>query len=126
MTLYPCPKPMPAEPEPKAQKTTRQKTDPAIEAWKADVKSRAGIVCEMAGLQHKCWGGSDVHHVIGKGAHPRLRVDPDNGCVLCRGAHDLVHRKRWFKPYFWAWFMAKYPGRRGRLEAKAQREGRIA
>jgi len=126
MTIYPQPKPLPKGPEPKERKTARQKADPVLDAWKVHIKSRVGHVCEMAGLQHRCWGDLDAHHVIGKGSHPRMKVDQENGVALCRGAHDLFHKTRWFKPHFWAWFSEKYPGRRERLEKKAIRERRIA
>jgi hypothetical protein len=121
----PCPKPLPQVPEPKVQKTARPKVDPVLEAWKVHIKSKAGDVCEMKGLHHKCWGELDAPHVIGKGAHPRLKVDPENGVALCRTAHNGVHRSRWFKVLFGVWFNEKYPGRRERLEKKAQREARL-
>lgn len=126
MTLFPCPKPLPQVPEPKEQKSKRPKLDPVLEAWKVHIKSKAGDACEMKGLHHKCWGDLDAHHVIGKGAHPRMVTDPENGVALCRAAHDLVHKTRWFKPHFNVWFDEKYPGRRARLDAKAAREGRLS
>jgi hypothetical protein len=124
--IFPQPKPLPDVPEPKERRTARPKPDALLEAWKVRVKSWAGNVCEMAALHHKCWGELDAHHVISKGSHPRMKVDEENGVALCRGAHDLVHKARWFKPHFWAWFNEKYPGRKARLEKKAQREGRLA
>lgn len=127
--IYPCPKPLPRQPEKKepAPKTAAAKAyDRAMDAWTAEVKARAGTVCEMAGVQHRCWGFLDAHHVIGKGARPRLALDLENGVSLCRGAHDGVHRTRWFKAVFWTWFNTKYPGRRERLMAKAIRERRLA
>lgn len=120
MTFYPQPKPLPKEPEPKAWKSTRPKTDPVLEAWKLHIKHLAGEVCEMAGLHHTCRGELDAHHVLGKGAYPHLIVDRDNGVALCRVAHDLVHRARWFKPYWSAWFNEKFPGRKARLEERAR------
>lgn len=113
------PKPLPDVPEPKERISSRPKADPMLDAWKAHVKSLAGEVCEMAGLHHTCRGPLDAHHLVGKGAHPRMRIDPENGIALCRVAHDLVHRARWFKPRYTAWFNEKYPGRKARLEVRA-------
>lgn len=120
MTLYPCPKPLPKEPEPKAWKSARPKTDPVLEAWKLHIKHLAGEVCEMAGLHHTCRGELDAHHILSRGAHPALKVEVSNGVALCRVAHDLAHRARWFKPRFHAWLDEKYPGRRARLAERAR------
>jgi hypothetical protein len=120
VTLYPQPKPLPAVPEKKERKSSRPKADPMLEAWKAHIKSLAGDVCEMAGLYHDCRGPLDAHHVIGRGAHPHMTLDRDNGVALCREAHDLVHRARWFKPRWWGWFNEKFPGRKALLEERAR------
>jgi hypothetical protein len=115
------PKPLPQEPKKKGLRPTdrAESKDRALEAWKREVKARAGNVCEMAGLHHRCASLLDAHHILSRGAHPRLALDLENGVALCRNAHDLVHRSRWFKPYFKAWVDEKFPGRRERLLAKA-------
>lgn len=128
MTLA-FPKPLPKEPEPKvAKKSERTKRhEAALAAWGQGVKARAGGICEMAQEPgHVCHGPVDPAHVIGRGRCPRLALDPENGVALCRKYHDLFDRTRWFRPHFWAFFDAKYPGRRARLFAKAAREGRLA
>ena len=127
MTLA-FPKPLPAAPKKKGGPRTErgQAKDAAMDAWKAEIKARAGSVCEMAGIYHTCRSPLDAHHVMGKGAHPRLALDLENGVALCRCAHDLVHRSRWFKPHFWAFFDGKYPGRREQLQQKVIKEARLS
>jgi hypothetical protein len=122
------PKPLPREPKKKGGRRTERAQEKNVgdAAWKLTVKVRAGMLCEMAGKHHRCWGPLDAHHVIGKGAHPRLRLDLENGVALCRDVHSRVHRSRWFRPFFWAWFDSTFPGRRERLLQKAAREGRLA
>ncbi len=31
------------------------------------------------------------HHVLGKGSHPHLRFDPDNGVTICLPCHSKLH-----------------------------------
>lgn len=123
MTMLP--KPLPSAPEPKGRKSLRPKADPVLDAWKVHIKARAAFVCEMRGLQHVCRGELDAHHVLTRGAHPRLTTDPDNGAALCRVAHDLFHRTHWFKPHFWSWFNEKYPGRKAELERRSRFEMKV-
>lgn len=125
--LHPCPKPLPAEPKRKGGRRTERAwvKDLALDAWKLAVKATAGG-CEMAGLHHRCAGPLHAHHVLTRGARPLLTLDLENGVALCGRAHDLVHRARWFRPHFWAWFFERYPGRREALLAKAAKEGRLA
>lgn len=77
---------------------------------------RAGHRCECCGT-FSDRVALDAHHVIGKKAHPRLRLDPENGIALTRCCHEAAHRKR---EAFRAWFAAKWPARWARLEAKAR------
>lgn len=115
--IFPCPKPLPQAPEKKER--ARPQRDRALEAWALAVKARSGHSCEMAGVQHRCSAILEAHHIFFRSTHPKLRLDPENGLALCHVAHDLVHRARWFRPHFRAWFDAHFPGRRERLQAKA-------
>jgi hypothetical protein len=56
----------------------------------------------------------DAHHVLGKGAFPHLRHDPDNGVALCRADHRLAHDRN---KEFLAWFQHAHPERWARLDA---------
>lgn len=118
MVIYPQPKPLPEPPEEPTRPA--RKHDAELEAWAKAVKERAGWQCEMKGIIHACNGPLDAAHVLGRGAYPSLRLDPENGVALCRLAHDRYDRTRWFKPWFRRWFDTTYPGRRARLKEKAR------
>jgi hypothetical protein len=92
----------------------------ADKLWAQAVKSGGGGFCEYG----DCYSRAiDAHHVFGRGAHPRLRLDSDNGIGLCRPHHNAWHRK---PTQFRAWFATFYPQTWERLQVKAQRESRLA
>lgn len=132
----PCPRPekrgpkpprrIRREKKPKAVATTERAKRRQLEdaVWRTAIKDRSGYACEYT-VPHACPSNArDAHHAVkGKGAHPRLRWDLENGICLCRWAHNWAHKNR---DAFKAWFSAMFPERFARLLAKASREARLA
>lgn len=125
MTIYPQPKPMPEPKEQKRSSLPRPEPDRELERLSRETKLRAGGVCEIQGLHHECSPILDAAHIFSRGSCPRLRLDPDNLVAMCRNAHNLYDRTRWFKPHFKRWLNAKFPGRYEALRQKAIREARV-
>jgi hypothetical protein len=56
--------------------------------WRDAVFARYGSACKAEGCGGmRCGGGLQAHHIYGKGAHPRLRYDIENGLPVCGGHH---------------------------------------
>lgn len=52
---------------------------------------------------------TDTHHIIGKGAHPKLRYVVENGAPMCRVHHNEAHaRPKWFKANFRGWYHERW------------------
>lgn len=66
----------------------RKRTLAAHRAWRTETLARNRRCL-------KCGSGSNlhVHHLTGYADSPEMRVDPDNGAVLCGGCHMAFHTK---------------------------------
>lgn len=68
--------------------------------WSKAVKDRDGWVCQKDGCGRTT--NLNSHHAYGKGAHPSVRYDVDNGVTLCAGHHLFWAHKEGLE--FSEWF----------------------
>ena len=68
---------------------------PEYQEWRRIVLERDNYTCQHC---EKTGGRLVVHHVKTFKMNPELRMEPDNGIVLCNKCHEELHLSRMKKP----------------------------
>ena len=68
---------------------------PAYQQWRIKVLERDKYTCQHC---EQTGGRLVVHHVKTFKMNPELRLEPDNGIVLCHNCHEELHLSRVKKP----------------------------
>jgi len=68
---------------------------PAYQQWRIKVLERDSYTCQHC---EKSGGQLVVHHIKTFKMNPELRLEPDNGIVLCNNCHEQLHLSRVKKP----------------------------
>lgn len=64
-----------------------RRNSPEIREWKKNVLNRDNHTCQCCGVQKHL----EVHHISSFTENPHLRVDVNNGIVLCKWCHGKYH-----------------------------------
>jgi len=68
---------------------------PAYQEWRKIVLERDNYTCQHC---EKTGGRLVVHHIKTFKMNPDVRLEPDNGIVLCNNCHEALHLSRMKKP----------------------------